>query len=713
MKSKVNIKKKIICILFIIILLGTSFIGYISNAADEDEISYKIEQVTSSSDINSNNLYNYILVYRKNDDGRYVAIASTLSSSGRYYMSTENWAEVEINGDTLTEYSDKNILWNFTKSNKSVLEDGDCPVIASAVEMYPGRTHLKLSSGGNGGSTGIRYSANGNGFTFEEAGDGTFYLSENNCETSNHYIGIGSRGFAKSSRDNAAEFSIYKVIKKYNYTSSKFLSSEETAEIEDATISKQISEYENYEDTAIAEIKLSTIGTEYEKTCDIVLILDDSTTVYTMAPENSDKTRAEIIREDALLFAEKILEINPENRISVIKFGRDITNEDIVDSYLFSSDIDEIEEMIGGDKDSNSPGTDYGLAFKKANEMMEEYSDPNHGKVIIFLSDGMPSIYNGISAPTFSNTSDSEGYATNWVNYVTNTPLQEAELMKETGTAIYTIGSIEEDTSMNNSDVYIIPAGTTKNVLENIANGKSNFYDFDKIETQLEEIFETIAKDFNYYPTNARVEDYLTVDVNLLTKNVQGYVPKVVFKRGDVEIEAISFNEDGTKAYSSLQPDTNILNGNSFEGMYISFDNGVIKWNIGDLYKYEYTLEFPIYLNNTVDLYGEGKSRPTGDYDISETTKLIYTDVTNREVTRDVDLGVLSWNNPTDDSSMVIDEDKEEEIPTDTNQEIAHNIKTGDNTLFIGIGILLLSLGINIYKRKFSKASRKNKSVIY
>ena len=701
-------KKRTLPLIIVLVIVISLFNGYEVKAgkAVDDTLTYKVEQVTDLSEVNSNNLYKYILV-TDFDGGQKIALASSLSSSGYYYMSSENYVEAEITGNTLTVQVDSpNILWQFTKSMKSVLEDGDNPVIASVEEVYPGRTHLKLSSGGSGGATGIRYSGNGNGFHFEEVDDDYFILSENNCETSNRYLGF-NRHFCKAKEDGAARIQIYRVIEEYNYSSSKFLTSEETAALDEVKINKTVSPYEDYDDTAIAEVKLSTNGIEYDKTCDIVLMLDDSTSVYTAISSDSDKTRAQVIREDAYIFAERILEINPENRINVIKFGKEITNEDASDYYGFTNDIDEIEEMIGGDKAAVTYGTDYSLAFKKANEMMEHYSDPKHGKLVIFLSDGMPTIYNGISATTFMNSGDSEGYATNWVDYVTNTPLQEAELMKATGTTIYTIGSIEDDVSMNNSDSFIIPAGTTKTVLSNISNGRTNFYDFDKIDTQLDDIFEIIAKDFNYYPTNAVVEDYLSTDINLLTKDVQTYIPEIVFKRDDVEIERITFNSDGTEAYTSLNPGTNILDGNQFEGMYVSFDGNKIKWNIGDLYKYEYTLEFPIYLNKTVNTYGDGNSRPTGEYSVSDSTILTFIDMTGEEKIKEFESATLSWKNPTDESSIT------DEQPENPVIETATNVKTGDNVVLVVGALMLTILAINIYKKKLSKFGRKNKTVIF
>ena len=718
MIEKTNFRRRIICLLVIISLVGSIILAYKSNAAGE---SYKVKQVTSVSEINSNNLYQYIIVYEDGNGNNY-AWASCGSAGGNNMQGRSNVVEVSIDNGVLTPNGDTNILWEFTKSKLSVMESNDHPAISSYEEVYSGRKNIMIcdGSGANstGGLTGMIYVADGNGFTFEAADNNEFFISEDNCEAADNYLSYttvdGRSYFAKSTKENATSFKIYKVVNNYNYHSSEFLSSEETAQMEDVEITKNVSEYETYYDTAIAEVTLTTQGTDYEKVCDVVLILDDSTSVYMAAPDSADKTRAQIIREDAALFAGKILEANPENRVSVIKFGREITNEEAVDRIGFSNNMSEIEEMIGGDKDYTSYGTDYSIAFKKANEVMEAKSDPNHGKVVIFISDGIPTWFNGINYTIYENTPDSTGVATNWINFISNSPLGEVELMAQTGTAIYTIGAIEDDTQIDSSvDGYYIPAAATRDVLTHVATQEANFYDFDKIETELESILEDIAKDFNYYPKNAVVVDQLTKDINLLTKNVQGYIPKIVYKQGDTVLETITFNEDGTEAYSSFDPETNIMNNGTFTGHYVSFDGNSMHWNIGDLYKYLYSLEFPIYLNNTVDLYGDGKDRPTGDYSVSDTTSLNYTDVTGDDVEKEFEPAELPWKNPTDASSTSEDNEPEEPKPEKPEEKIATNVSTGDNTFtYVGIGVFIASV-LALYKKKLIKAKKYNNTIIY
>lgn len=715
-------KEKILSIILCFITI-TMFICNNIAFAITPASAYKVEIITSVDDINSKNLYQYIFVY-EDEDGTNHAFAATLASNSNEMSSRSNHCPVEIEDGVLTlvETNYPNIVWNLTKSKKSVSAEGDYPVLQSASDINSDTQRNQIELSDNGGYPGIRFTSNGNGFTFVETSDDKFKIYENNCSSALNYLSFNTY-FQKSTEDDAVEFKVYKIVKQYNYISSKFLTNDEVAALDNVVVSKNVSETTNYKDTAIAEVKLSTNGTNYEKVCDIVLMLDDSTSVYNPLVNNPDKTRAQVIREDAVMFAEKLLEINPDNRVSVIKFGSNITNESDVDSIGFSNDIEDIETMIGGDKAEVSYGTNYTAAFKKANEVLEKYSDPAHGKVVIFISDGMPSLYNDIWYETYSDTADATGIANNWVNYVSNTPLAEAELMKKTGTAIYTIGSLEEDASMDHSTGYIIPAGTTKDVLLNLTTHVANFYEFDEIETELENILENLLKDFCYCPTDAVVIDKLTSDIDLLTKKVSEYIPEIVFKKGDTEIEKITFNEDGTEAYSSLNPGVNILNSKSFAGKYISFDGNSIRWDIGELYKYTYTLEFPIYLNKTVNTFGEGTDRGTGNYSVSDTTKLTYTDVTSQEVNKDFVDSKLEWvspNQPTSKPSAGGSGENNSAPQGNANsqpvgqQNNGSSVNTGDNLPKHMLIIIFVVVTLNLlqYKNSKSKAKVGNKNTI-
>ena len=104
-------RKKLISVFLILGLLLPMF-GYVTRAQENTTTTYTVEQVTSAADINSNNLYRYILVVER-DDGSNVALAAvrSISASG-YAISRNNYREVTIEDGKLSTETTDNILWN-------------------------------------------------------------------------------------------------------------------------------------------------------------------------------------------------------------------------------------------------------------------------------------------------------------------------------------------------------------------------------------------------------------------------------------------------------------------------------------------------------------------------------------------------------------------------------------------------------------------------
>ena len=101
-------RKKLISVFLILALLLPMF-GYVTRA-QETTTTYTVEQVTSATDINSQNLYQYILVYER-EDGTNVALASVRGgTSDTYPFSRSNFVEVTLEDGKITKDSSNNIL---------------------------------------------------------------------------------------------------------------------------------------------------------------------------------------------------------------------------------------------------------------------------------------------------------------------------------------------------------------------------------------------------------------------------------------------------------------------------------------------------------------------------------------------------------------------------------------------------------------------------
>ena len=131
-------KKKVIGILVFMILFSSIFNIPVNAEQENNDIQYKIRQVTSREEITSDSKNDYIIIYKSPNSGNLYALASEPSSTPHVYiMSRSNAKKVKIEGDILTYSDDTNIVWTFSKSWES-MADGDKPVIESIEQIYSG-----------------------------------------------------------------------------------------------------------------------------------------------------------------------------------------------------------------------------------------------------------------------------------------------------------------------------------------------------------------------------------------------------------------------------------------------------------------------------------------------------------------------------------------------------------------------------------------------
>ena len=254
--------------------------------------------------------------------------------------------------------------------------------------------------------------------------------------------------------------------------------------------------------------------------------------------------------------------------------------------------------------------------------------------------------------------------------------------MKKAGTKIYTIGSENSDKAITSTGAFVVNSEDTKQLLQNLSTGKSYFYDWANMPEELENIYNDIFKDFYIYPKDSKVTDVLGEDVVLLNKNTNELNTKIQIKHGEEIVEEITFNETGTEAYSNLQQDKNIMTveGDTYkiESDYVSYDSNskTFSWNIGNIDNTGYSLEYTVYLTETVNLYDDGTSRQTGKYDTNKEAYLEYVNHLNENIRKDFPVPQIDWK--------LINESGEV-------------IKTGDNIIYYvsALGILVLLLGIN------------------
>lgn len=688
---------KIISILIVFILVLSLFSH---TKADNEVNSYKIKQITNENEIKSDSASDYIIVCEE-DNVNYALASTYKEDTSLFAMGNDNAEVVEINGDNLIYTGTDNIFWNFTKSTETVKEGKDKPAIASSASVFDGdnevRKQLKFSvTNTQRNPAGIEYTSNGYSFNFHFDNNGYVELEQNNGIAKYSYMRFLSsdKRFLSSTPGKAAKLKIYEVIKSYkqrgSFEISNIESNPEYPNPGSTKINKEATESEKYKANGKATVKLNVIGEPIKRNTDVLLVLDDSNSVYDRL-NDTEQRRVDIIKSTAVNFAEKVLNLNSNNKVGIIKFSSEIIDKEESETLGLSNDIEQIRQIIMKEKTNNEGGTNYTEAFKQANKMFEKTSTENRDSVVIFISDGAPSIYNRIKYTVYKNTSDGivGNHADNWVNYFLNSDLKENILMKEAGTKIYTIGAENSSNAITSTGAFVVNSEDTKALLQKLSTGKSYFYDWQKIKEELPSIYEDIFKDFYTYPNNAVVTDILSDEVELLTKKVDNENEKIQIKHGEDIIEEITFNEDGTEAYSNLKETENVLTRNEDGTIKIDTQNftydqktKTIVWKIGDIDTKEWSLEYPVYLTRTVNLYNEGNDRETGEYDTNKIAYIEYKNHLKETVRKEFSKPKINWN-----TNISQEGTKNEENTINENGEI---VKTGDNIIFYVLILILL-----------------------
>lgn len=189
---------------------------------------------------------------------------------------------------------------------------------------------------------------------------------------------------------------------------------------------KKSASSDDFKGTGVAKVELSTVGVPIRKGVDIVLLLDNSTSMK----ENSRLTNLKKVATD---FTEKVLGDNEDgskssNRLAIVTFagfsnkttndGLDAWNDrnNYTDGYYSNNVLYPLKNAESKDAIINTinswtnntlnAGTDYDYPFQKAQEILKT-ADPNREKFVIFMTDGAPSKYNGAM---MSRTADYDNY---------------------------------------------------------------------------------------------------------------------------------------------------------------------------------------------------------------------------------------------------------------------------------------------------------------
>lgn len=412
------------------------------------------------------------------------------------------------------------------------------------------------------------------------------------------------------------------------------------------------------EESGLYEVTLGIQGKNYKTTSDVVLVIDNSNSMYTEHSnyyeywyEYDESCRMYATKQAAQAFAEKLLTEDSSTRIALVVYGTNVrSTTDFYDKNTKADLISKID-AIGPESDTSNGATNQQAGIHKAQQLLTSEASTGKQKNIVILSDGAATkshpfivpkngsapatpapdytkvigsgskfeigYYGGLvgskwydqgNAGYYSGSSyndrgsytyNADGTFTFKSNVNTNNgvaTIWEANQAKTAGTTIFSV-ALQAGTDGEN---------TLKSCASDAAKGYFAIGQNDNVETKLTAAFETIAGSIAKAATNGSVTDPMSQYVNLAFTGD----PKVTNSLDE-------YNAGGYDVYLS-------------QGT-VTRSGETLNWNVGDInegtpavMKYRVTLK---------DGLSKDRTYPTND-----TTTFNYTDYQDQETSKDFEI---------------------------------------------------------------------------
>lgn len=343
-------------------------------------------------------------------------------------------------------------------------------------------------------------------------------------------------------------------------------------------------------------------------------------------------------------------------------------------------------------RDLNRGNTNYDFAFGEAANAITElqasydnYAASGRETIVVFMTDGAPSHYNnknvngseeklyGNDKGTYEKVDNTEDQ---WLSYINNYNTYAAKVA-ELSSAMYAVGFDLDhggfsDYSWNEEELEPVLAGITSDdkdietMLASDGQELLNFYNTlagaIKMAGENAQVQDIINSDFTLQMSstvtatngNLTLEKAPTIEVisyDLVQKTDKGATTDTIGDRTGTSsvLERVTFNADGTEAYSSvIGEDVNIMTSNE-DGSEVTIEafnftykkvNGVetFDWNIGTITDKEIALAFDVRLKG-----GATGERPDGLYYTNEEAILEYIDINGDYAKQIFPMPALAW----------------------------------------------------------------------
>ena len=349
----------------------------------------------------------------------------------------------------------------------------------------------------------------------------------------------------------------------------------------------------------------------------------------------------------------------------------------------------QIGDSNGGTTSGTNRGnTNYDYAFGEANAAVtalkkayggaDSYKATGRQTVVVFMTDGAPSHYNdkranGSAADKLYGQSGTYPTAngTDWLQKML-VPNTYAQKLNSNINAFYAVGF---DLNHGGFGDYSWTQDELKPVLEGLAGKNSVKVELAENGDVLKMFYNSLAHQIKFAGTNARVTDTIGSDFTLQTTGFgTASTPSNItvtaydlYTKADVDgdavteamigtrtgdsnvLETVTFNADGTQAYSSVLGETKNIMTTEADGSvtiaaqyftYTKDTEGVEKfvWTIGNITDKEVALSFYAYLKGSM----EG-NREKGVYYTNDGATLEYVDINGKHASKDFPVPAVAW----------------------------------------------------------------------
>lgn len=404
----------------------------------------------------------------------------------------------------------------------------------------------------------------------------------------------------------------------------------------------------------VYEITLTIQGKNYKTTSDVVLVIDNSNSMYTKkgnsySEDSSCRMRATKLAAKA--FAEKLLDGESETRIALSVYGTDSRwTTEFYNKDSKAALISKIES-IAPETDSNNGGTNQQAGIHAAQQLLSSAASTGKQKNIVILSDGQPTY-------SYRLTGTATGTCTKFIVWNHNSDYEENTLAI-TGCDYTRVGDGTADNGNDGKarltltcshgetkqkDVYIEhsvatiweanqakAAGTTifsvalqagtdgENTLKGCATDPTVGYfaiaQNDNVETKLNAAFTAIAGSIAKAATNGSVVDPMSDYVGLDFAGDPTYT-------------------NDYAAYANKQYDVYLSQGT------VTRSGNTLNWTVGDISEgQDAVMKYRVKLNDGLE---KGKTYPT-----NKATTFHYTDYQDQETSRDFNIPEVAPNGGT------------------------------------------------------------------